>query len=160
MKRIKFIEKLVIENKLLIVEPSCDICNSYRQKSENSLKAAKLLLGQNLLEEATSMSYYAMFHKTIALLRNVGIKCENHAGAIILLKEIFDISNEDISYAKEERVDKQYYTDFVITKKDAQDLIKKAEQYIEKLDIFIDTMSEEKRQKYRQKFEKQYNIKS
>jgi uncharacterized protein (UPF0332 family) len=120
MKKIKFIQKLVKEEKILLVEPSKEIAESYKNKSTNSLKAAKLLYEQGLLEEATSMGYYAMYHKTNSLFYLIGLKCENHAAAIILLKELFDIDNKDISFAKVERVDKQYYTDFVITKDDVK----------------------------------------
>ena len=91
MKTIKFIQKLVSEHLIELVEESQEIYQLYNKKSENSLKAAKILLKQDLVEESTSMSYHAMFHKTTALFRKTGIKCENHAATIILLQEIFGI---------------------------------------------------------------------
>ena len=84
MKKIHFIENLVLEEKIQLVDASDDISSSYNQKSKNALKAAKLLFPQELLEEATSMAYYAMFHKLMSLFFKIGIKCENHAAAIIL----------------------------------------------------------------------------
>lgn len=156
MKKINFIQKLVKENKIELVEESEEICQSYNQKSENSLKAAKILLEQNLIEESTSMSYYAMFHKTTALFRRIGIKCENHAATIILLQELFTIDNKDLSFAKEERIDKQYYTNFIITKQDTEELLKKAERFVEELDLFIDKLTERNRKQYREEFQKIY----
>jgi len=156
MRKINFIQKLVNNETIQLTESSKEICESYKHKSTNSLKAAKILIKQELIEEATSMSYYAMFHKAIALFRIVGVKCENHTATIILLKKLFNIDNTDISYAKEERIDKQYYTDFIITKEDAKDLINKAEKFIDELDIFIDKLTEEQRINYKEEFEKTY----
>jgi len=156
MKEKRFIKKLIRENKISLVKSSQEICESYNQKSENSLRAAKVLLEQKLLEETTTMSYYAMFHKTTALFRLIGIKCENHTANIILIKEIFNLENKDILYAKKERVDKQYYTDFIITSKDAKDSIEKAEEYIETLDMFIDKLTEDKRNNLKKKFKETY----
>ncbi|MCX6710263.1 MAG: HEPN domain-containing protein [Candidatus Woesearchaeota archaeon] len=156
MKRINFIQKLIEEEKILLVKESKEISESYNQKSKNSLKAAKLLYEQELPEEATSMSYYAMYHKTNSLFYLTGIKCENHAAAIILLKELFEINNEDISFAKEQRVDKQYYADFAVTKDDVKKLIEKSENFIEELDLFIDSLTEDKRNRYRNDFNKTY----
>ncbi|MBN2458415.1 HEPN domain-containing protein [Candidatus Woesearchaeota archaeon] len=156
MRKINFIQKLVKEEKITLVEKSKEISESYNIKSKNSLKAAKLLYKQELLEEATSMSYYAMYHKVNSLLYLIGIKCENHAGAIILLKELFEIDNKDISFAKAERVDKQYYTDFVITKAEVKKSIESSEGFIEKLDMFIDFLNEEKRNRYRNDLSEKY----
>lgn len=107
MKRIKFIEKLIEEEKIRIVNSSDEISNSYLEKSQNSLKAAKILYAQNLFEESISMSYYSMFHISLSLFYKIGIKCENHNAVIIILKELFKIDIKLISFAKEERIDKQ-----------------------------------------------------
>ena len=85
----KFLNKLKQEEKLELVEPSEDICNSYSEKSANCLKSAKLLLQNNLYENSISMSYYAMYNLLLALLFRAGIKCENHGGSILLLKLVF-----------------------------------------------------------------------
>ena len=89
MTRNNFLNKLKIEEKLELVEPSEEICNSYSEKSANCLKSAKLLLQNNLYENSISMSYYAAYNLLIALLFRVGIKCENHSGSILLLKLVF-----------------------------------------------------------------------
>lgn len=156
MRKIKFIDRLVNDKKIELVDESKEIYESYNLKSENSLKAAKILFEQQLIEESTSMSYYAMFHKTTALFRLIGIKCENHAATIILLKELFDIDNKNISFAKEERIDKQYYTDFILTKDDTKEIIEKAEQFIDEIDYFTDKLTENKRKNFRETFRKIY----
>jgi len=156
MKKIIFIAKLIKENKIKIVQPSEEICYSYLDKSNNSLKASKLLFEQKLFEESTSMSYYSMFHIVQALYFKIGIKCENHNALIILLKDIFNIDNSKISYAKEERIDKQYYFDFTITKEDTQNLINITQEFNDIIFTKIDTISKDEINDYLKEFEKNY----
>jgi len=149
MIRIKFIEQLIKEEKIKIVEPSKEISNSYNEKSKNSLKAARILLEQELLAEATSLAYYAMYHKATSLFYLIGIKCENHTATIILLKDLFNINNKEISIAKKERVDKQYYTTFTINKGQVLESIKIAEKFIDELDLFIDKITNQEKIKFK-----------
>lgn len=146
MKKIKFLIKLKKEGKLEIVEPSEEVSQSYLQKSNSHLDAAKILFASNKLEEAVSMAYYGMYHSLLALLFKCGIKSENHTGSIMLLKELFNEDNlaKDITFGKKERIDKQYYTDFKLTKLDCEDMIKKAENFIVELKKIIKQLNEEK----------------
>lgn len=109
--RNNFLSKLKKEEKLELVEPSEEICESYSEKSVNCLKSAKLLLQNNLYENSIGMSYYAMYNLLVALLFRVGIKCQNHSGSILLLKLLFGENDlfKLIYDAKKERIDKQYY---------------------------------------------------
>lgn len=156
MKKIRFIAKLIIEEKIKLVEPSDNICNSYIIKSKNSLKAAKILFSQELYEESIFMSYYSMFHILQSLFFKIGIKCENNNAIIILLKELFDIDNSKISYAKEERIDKQYYIDFEITKDDSKDLIEIAEDFNSTIYEFISNLNNKSINGYYDKFKDAY----
>jgi len=72
----------------------------------------------------------------------------------ILLKELFDINNKEIYYAKKERIDKQYYVDFQITENEVKDLIEKAELFYKELYDFISKLNNESIQKYREKLRK------
>lgn len=156
MRSNPFLRTIIDERKLSLVEPSRHIYSSYTQKAENSLKAAKLLLANTLLEESIAMCYYAMFHKTVALLRLIGIKCENHAATILLLKELFGLDNKEISFAKEERIDKQYYTDSALTQADTKELVNKAEQFIALLDEFSEKLTSAERTRYHDEFKRMY----
>ncbi len=133
MKKINFLIKLKKENKLKLVESSGEITDSYIKKSESNLISAKILLENKKLEESVSLAYYSMYHILSALLFKTGIKCENHSGAIIILKEVFEIDNSDISFAKKERVDKQYYTDFHIILQEVKEAIESAENFNNKI---------------------------
>jgi uncharacterized protein (UPF0332 family) len=140
------------EEKLQIVEPSEEITNSYIKKSESNIISAKILLENDKLEEGVALTYYSMYHMLTALLRKIGIKCENHGASIILMKELFELDNSDISYAKSERVDKQYYTDFSITKIEVVEDMRKAELFNSMLLDFISKLNNVNINKYREKF--------
>ena len=144
MKKIRFLIKLNEEGKLQIVEPSSEISESYLIKSDSHLESAKILLNSKKLEECVSMSYYGMYHGLLALLFKCGIKSENHSASILLLKEVFNEDNlaKEISFGKKERIDKQYYTDFKLTKQDCEDMIKKSENFIIQIKCIIKQLND------------------
>ena len=150
MKKANFLVKLASEGKLQIVEPNTDITGAYVQKSGKSLSSAKALLELGNLEDSVALSYYAMYHCLLALLFRVGIKCENHAASIILLKSVFGIDNQEIFKAKADRVDKQYYVDFAISKKETSESIAVSEEFIANLADFIARITEEDVKRFRE----------
>lgn len=152
MRKIIFLSKLKANGKLELVEPSVEVEASYREKSESNLISAKILLDNARLEEAVALTYYSMYNMLVALLFKAGIKCENHAASIILLKELFGLDNSDIFSAKKDRIDKQYYTDFKVAKEEVADSIKSAEVFNRELYDFISKVSKTDVEEYREKF--------
>jgi uncharacterized protein (UPF0332 family) len=155
--RNKFLNKLKKEEKLELVEPSDEICDSYLGKSANCLKSAKLLLQNNLYENSIGISYYAMYNLFLALLFRVGIKCENHSGSILLLKLLFEENDlfKLVSNAKKERIDKQYYVTTEkdeITKEIAEELFNNAEEFVLKMKVVIKNLNNDSIDKLREKF--------
>ena len=153
MKKSDFFNRLQEEGKLQMVLPSEEIMSSYLKKSDSHLVSAKLLLKNNRLEESVSLTYYSMYYMLLSLLFRVGIKCENHSAAIILLKELFSIDNSLISFAKKERIDKQYYVDFKIMKEEVKELIEAAEIFNSTIFDFIEKLNSEKIAEFRTKME-------
>ncbi len=153
MRKIGFLAKLHKEGKLQLVESSEAVRDSYIAKSESNLASAKILLENSRLEEAVALAYYSMYHMLGALLFRIGIKCENHGASIILLKLVFGIDNKQISLAKQERIDKQYYTDFRVAEKDVADAVLVAEEFDKKLLDFISKLDNQKIEEYRKRFE-------
>lgn len=149
MARINFLTKLKEEGKLSIVEPNENIKDAYMKKSASNLSSARILLENKKYEESVSMAYYGMYHLLTALLFKNGIKCENHAASIIILKEIFGIDNTKISDAKKERIDKQYYVEFSIKEEDAKDMMKIAEEFEKQILEFISKETNADTGKYR-----------
>ncbi|MBU0757558.1 MAG: HEPN domain-containing protein [Nanoarchaeota archaeon] len=128
-----FIRTLLLENKIKIVENTENLVESYIEKSKDSLKSAELLYNNNLFDNSVSMSYYAMYHVTVALLYKYDIKCENHTGSILLLRLLGeDVLSKKLKSAKKERIDKQYYADFAATKDDSEQLLKDAKEFVGK----------------------------
>jgi uncharacterized protein (UPF0332 family) len=158
MERVDFLSKLKEEGKLELVEPSEEICNSYLEKADNCLKSAKLLFQNNLYENSISMSYYTMYNSLTALLFKTGIKCENHSGSILLFKKVFGRFDmfKLISFAKEERIDKQYYINskqnFILTRDSAQDMLTKAEDFLVQMKLLIKNLKNEEIEKLRENF--------
>jgi len=158
MGELDFLNKLKKEEKLKLVELSEEITTSYIEKSESNLSSAKILLENNKLEESIALTYYSMYNILIALFFRIGIKCENHAGSIILMKIIFDLDNSDIESAKKERIDKQYYTDFKIAKEDVSKAIENAENFNSKLLDFISRLNKNDIDEYREKFKELFFV--
>ena len=143
MKKIKFLFDMHKQGKLELTEPSEEMKTSYMNKAESNIESAKILLNSEKLEESVSMSYFGMYHSILSLFFMCGIKSENHSASIIILKEIFEepeLFNE-ISFAKKERIDKQYYIDFILTLKDTDEMIKKAENFSNMIKIKLRNMS-------------------
>lgn len=149
MKRINFLSKLYVEEKLKLVEPSEEIKESYMRKSKKSLLSATILLENKQIEDAVPLAYYSMYSMLTALLYKVGVKCENHAGAMILLKELFQRDNSKIKFAKTERVDKQDYINFKITKEDVESLIEIAKEFNGITYDFIEHLTSQQSAAYR-----------
>jgi uncharacterized protein (UPF0332 family) len=142
------------EGRLELVEPSEEMCTSYLQKAGDCLKSARILQENDLYENSVTMSYYAMYNSLTALLFRVGMKCENHTGSIIVFRKVFGRQDlyKAISFAKEERIDKQYYVDLALTKESAKDLFTKAEDFLVHLKIMIGNMRSDDVQEVRSKF--------
>lgn len=153
MAKINFLARLRKKGTLEIVEGSEEMKQSYIEKSESNIDSAKILLDNNKLEESVALAYYSMYHFVTALFLKAGIKSENHAATIQLLKEIFGIDNREIAFAKRERLDKQYYINFHITKREVAEAIKKAESFNSMMNDFISKISNAEISKAREKFE-------
>jgi len=152
MGNINFLKNLKRKKKLELIELSEEINKSYLEKSESNLISAKILLDSERLEESVSLVYYSSYHLLLALLFKIGIKSENHSGSVILLNELFNLDNSFILFAKKERIDKQYYVDFHITKEEVKELIIKAEEFNEDLLDFISKLVNDDINLYRSKF--------
>ena len=156
MKKIKFLIELHKEGRLELVESSHEIRDSYIKKGKSSLESAKILLKFNKIEESVSLSYYAMYNSLLALLFQCGIKSENHSASILLLNELFNQKKlfQIISFGKKERIDKQYYVDFKTNKEEVQNMIKKAEEFINSIRTIMGSITNEKIKEYKTTLEK------
>ncbi len=151
-----FLTKLKKQGKLELVDPSENLKDSYILKSESNLSSAKILFRENKLEESVVLAYYSMYNILISLFFKVGIKSENHMASIILLKDLFNLDNSEIRKAKYERVDKQYYVDFEISKDEVGETIKSAESFFDYILDFVSKLTNKNIQDFREGFEKRW----
>ncbi len=151
MRKPSFLVRLKGEGKIKLIETSDEIAESYVQKSDKSIRSSKAVAEIENYEDSVALAYYSMYYSLLALLFKVGIKCENHTGAIILLKEVFEKDNKVISHAKKERVDKQYYVDFSVTKEEVYEMIELAEEFNGEMHHFIESFTSAKIEEYRKR---------
>jgi hypothetical protein len=83
----------------------------------------------------------------------LGVNCDNHTGAILILAEVFEVSNQSLLHAKQERIDKQYSVDVSVTESDTRELLTEAELGIAELDLLAQTLTTSERNQIRDKFE-------
>jgi hypothetical protein len=135
----RFLNKLKKEGKIKIVEPSVNISEAYLVKSENCLRSAKILVDNELYENSITESYYSMYNSALSLLFRFGIKSENHALSIQLLKDLFSLedSSEKLQNAKKERIDKQYYISEKVSRDLAEAMVKDSEQVINEVKAYL-----------------------
>lgn len=147
MKKRGFLNKLRREGKIGLVEPSEELKASYLSKSDNCLKAARILLDNKLYENVVINAYYSMYHAVLALLFKVGIKSENHAASLIFFQELFHQGElaKILRDAKEERIDKQYYVESEenasLTEESVQEMVLKAEDFAFQVKVCISKLS-------------------
>ncbi|MBI2042768.1 HEPN domain-containing protein [Candidatus Pacearchaeota archaeon] len=160
MKKLIFLRNLKKKKVIELVESSEEIKSSYLTKSENCLKSAKILFKNGLYENSTTEAYYCMYNSLLALLFKAGIKSENHSASIILLDMLIDDEKlvKIISWAKEERIDKQYYVEtqqtIKATKESCNEVILKAEDFFLGIGVLINEIGNEKINSIRNSFMK------
>ena len=119
-------------------------------KSENCLKSSRILFQSQLYENSISEAYYCMYNSLLSLLFKIGIKSENHSASVILFDKLFNRPDltKIVSWAKEERIDKQYYVEtqqiIKATKESCNEMILKAEDFLIKMKLLINEISSEK----------------
>ena len=141
MDDIEFLRKKYIDKKLLFIDSSNNVCNSYISNSNDEMKAAKIMLKQELLIQSIGHSYYSMYLLVQALLYKCGIKCEDHNASIIILNEVFGIENKEIKIVKKERIEAQYYTSKEISFELTKEILDSAENFTVELKEFIDSLN-------------------
>jgi len=145
---------LKAEGAIGLVEPSGNIRDSYLKKSDDCLRSAKILLENELFENSIQMSYFAMYNSLLALLFRCGIKSENHAGSILLFKELFGRKElfDIISEAKEGRIETQYYVTSAQSGEAARALLSDAEEFLIQMKLILANLNEEGVRRTREEF--------
>lgn len=112
----------------------------YLQKANDNLRAAKLLIKEKLFRSAVSRAYYAIFEATRSVLITKGISAKTHSGLINLFslhfiktKQLPEKMAEVLKNAKEFREAADYGMEIEFDKKEAKEIVKKAENFINEI---------------------------
>ena len=159
MKNLKFLSKLKNEKSLKLVEPSDEISKAYLIKSDKCLQVSRLAFEAEIYENAVSEAYYSIYNTVMSLFFKCGIKCENHSGAVILIKEIFHLERQHIIFSefKKDRIDNQYYIPILdtepINKEKCNERINTAQRFCIELRAHMGNLTIQDINDIRQRFE-------
>lgn len=158
MKKSGFLNKLKQKGALELVEPSEEISKSYLIKSDKCIQVAMLAYGAGIYENAVSEAYYSVYNAVMALFFKCGIKCENHSGAVLLIRDLFKLENlyPIFSEFKEDRIDNQYYVSAIETepihKEKCSERIKTAQMFNAELRACIGRITNQEISRIRERF--------
>lgn len=114
------------------------------EKSEESFKAAKLLLDTGLYDEAISSAYYAMFHMAKSVLLSVNEEPSTHHGLITLYglhfikpKLMEELYNDMLIDAKESREASDYDAARKFTKEEASEKVDNAMKFNQRISKYL-----------------------
>ena len=147
MKKSSFLAKLKAEELLKLIEMSDEISKSYLIKSDKCVQVAQLAYDAGIYENAVSEAYYSIYNTVVSLFFKCGIKCENHSGAVLLIKEVFNLPElyAIFSEFKKDRIDNQYYIPIAgtepINKEKSNERIKTAQRFNVELRSYIGRIS-------------------
>ena len=159
MKNLKFLSKLKNEKSLKLVELSDEISKAYLIKSDKCMQVAKLAFEAEIYENAVSEAYYSIYNTVMSLFFKCGIKCENHSGSVILIREIFHLEKQHIIFSefKKDRIDNQYYIPILdtepINKEKCNERISTAQQFCLELRAYMGNLTIQEINNIRQTFE-------
>jgi uncharacterized protein (UPF0332 family) len=106
-------------------------------QADAALRAARVLLDQDLFRDAVNRSYYAMFYAVLALLVTKQIGTSKHQGAISMFDREFvrtGVFHRELSYwlheAFEMRLDADYAEMVEVPEEDARRILSNAVTFI------------------------------
>ncbi len=111
------------------------------KKAEKKLKSARHSFEGEFYEDAISRAYYAMYHAAKAILGSKEIYPRTHAGVISMFGLhlvntgfVEDLYGRAIARAEESREDADYDIYFEPTRDEAEEVIKDAGEFLERIE--------------------------
>lgn len=116
------------------------------ERMEESLRAAKALLDQNLYRDSISRAYYAVYHAACAVLFTKGLEAKSHGGIRSYFSLYFVKTGElDRKYQRlfskmqKFREEADYESEMVFGEKDGQEIFEEASSFCGDMKKFIKT---------------------
>lgn len=114
--------------------------NSLIERAERYLKSARILLKEKDYESTVSRTYYAMFYSTQAMLLTKNLSFSSHKGAISAFGKHFVKTGifpkemgRELNRAFEKRQIGDYEYTFVISKREAKEILENGEKFVKKI---------------------------
>ena len=132
-----------------LVNPNQRLAEEYLKKAKGSLNSMNAVEQIGEIEWIATTAYYARYFALYALLMKMGIKSEIHDCSIAvanLLAEHGIIQKElvnDLSHAKELRIDMQYYIPTELKKEKIEKSVKQARMFVLEMEKTIEAINEE-----------------
>ncbi len=131
-----------------LVKPSQRLAEEYLKKAKGSLNSMNAVEQIGEVEWIATTAYYARYFALYALLMKMGIKSEIHdcsiavanllAGHGIVKKDLVN----DLSHAKELRIDMQYYIPTELKKENIEKSVKQARIFVLEMEKTIEAINE------------------
>lgn len=114
-----------------------DLARYRLEKAESKINAAELLIEQGMYADAVSRIYYGMFHAARAMLALKGLDSRKHSGIISLFNQHFVKTGllpkeygRIIMNAKDLREESDYNEFYLVSAKEAEQLLKDGTMFI------------------------------
>lgn len=137
-----------------ISRPNNNLSEAFVKKSRNDLIVLRSI--PDIDKEWKSVTaYYARYHILTALLLKVGIDCKDHNCSINIAEFLFpDIDKKfflDITKAKRQRINLQYYTNRPVKEKDLYKNLKNVDIFVESMSKVLESLTREEIEEIRRK---------
>jgi uncharacterized protein (UPF0332 family) len=138
---------LKLKRGIRIIEPNQNLTKAYLKKATSALNTMSATLQINEVDWAATTAYYARYFALYALLMKIGAKSEIHDCTInvaqllanhgILRQSVVD----EITEAKEERIDAQYYVATELSLKEIRRNAEKARRFVLEIEQVIENLT-------------------
>jgi len=141
------------EERLKKIPPNAKLSKEHVEKAKHNLLAADYNIKGGFSDWAVSQAYYAMYHSLLAVLYKYGYESRNHECTITAVEFLIksrkiNLGISDIAFirtteqmkmkdAKSLREEFQYGTKTDINKEILDNLVKKAKEIVEKIEIAL-----------------------
>jgi len=119
------------------------------ERAKKYLKSAEILLKEEDYESSVSRTYYAMFYSAQAMLLTKGLSFSSHNGVISAFGEHFlktgifpKEMGRELNRAFEKRQIGDYEYTFVISKAEAEEILKSGREFVERIAQYLREIKE------------------
>ena len=132
-----------------IIEPNPNLTKAYLKKAISALNTMTAALQIKETDWITTTAYYARYFALYALLMKIGVKSEIHDCTITVAKLLAENGSlnqnliDDITEAKQTRIDTQYYVEKQLSQTAIKSNVKAARKFVLETEKTIENLTTE-----------------